>query len=81
MKSGPSRNRQFGILRNGFMVLGPRAMAANDLVCSLQGGELAYVLRPAGDEYLFLGECFVYTLSDGFFFPYKYSKKMWFSLI
>jgi len=80
-ESGPSRNRQFGILRNGIMVLGPRAMAAKDMVCLLEGGELAYVLRPEGSHYLFLGECFVHTLSDGHFFPYRDSEKEWFSLL
>lgn len=80
-ETGPSRYRQFGILKDGTMVLGPRAMAAEDVVCSLDGGELAYVLRPRGDKYLFLGECFVYTMSKGCPPWHKNMRKEWFSFI
>lgn len=80
-ETGPSRYRQFGILKDGTMVLGPRAMAPEDIVCSLDGGELAYVLRPKGDQYLFLGECFVYALSNGYSHGRRNMRTEWFSLI
>jgi hypothetical protein len=52
-------------MEDGRIVVGPRAMDAGDLVCYLYGGELAYVLRPKGDYFLFLGECFEQDLCDG----------------
>lgn len=56
-------------------------MAAEDVVCSLDGGELAYVLRPRDDQYLFLGECFVYIMSKGGSNRHGNTRKEWFSLI
>ncbi len=35
-----------------------------DLIYLILGGEVPYVLRPEGDEYLFIGECYVHGLMD-----------------
>ncbi|KAH7312509.1 heterokaryon incompatibility protein-domain-containing protein [Stachybotrys elegans] len=80
-ETGPSRHRQFGIMNDGAMVLGPRNMSAGDVVCSFDGGELAYILRPRGHQYLFLGECFVHVLCQGGWNRDGIVMKQWFTLV
>ncbi|KAM7213091.1 Heterokaryon incompatibility protein (HET) domain containing protein [Rhypophila decipiens] len=56
--TGAGRHRHFAVLSldDGEMIVGPRAMAASDIVCLLDGGQLAYVLRPHGEHHFkFLG--------------------------
>ncbi|CAH0055873.1 unnamed protein product [Clonostachys solani] len=48
------------------MGLGPDVLRPGDLVCVLFGGPVPYILRPLrGDEYHFVGECFVPGYMDG----------------
>ena len=43
----------------------PDDSQAGDLICLLLGGSVPYILRPAGDKYIFIGECFFLGLMDG----------------
>ncbi|CAI6095947.1 unnamed protein product [Clonostachys chloroleuca] len=48
------------------MGLGPDVLRPGDLVCVLFGGPVPYILRPfRGNEYHFVGECFVPGHMDG----------------
>jgi hypothetical protein len=40
-------------------------METNDLICVLYGGDVPYVLRPNGDRFYFVGDCYVHGLMDG----------------
>jgi hypothetical protein len=37
----------------------------NDAIFMLFGGSVLYVLKPQGDDYVFIGECYVHGLMDG----------------
>jgi hypothetical protein len=51
--------------KDGSMGLGPRRSHRGDLVCIICGVEPPVLLRPSGNEYLFVGYCYVYGLMDG----------------
>jgi hypothetical protein len=44
---------------NGLFGLGPLAMQAGDVVAILYGGFTPFVLRPRGERFLLVGECYV----------------------
>jgi hypothetical protein len=62
-----STNRKFFVTEKGYMGIGPNSMQPTDIVCVLFGGKTPFVLRPTStpNEYLLLGECYVYGLMDG----------------
>ncbi len=45
--------------------LGPHCLQAGDLVCILFGGCTPYILRPSGDRYRFVGECYLHEYMYG----------------
>ncbi|KAF4439784.1 Heterokaryon incompatibility 6 OR allele [Fusarium acutatum] len=45
--------------------VGPVDMKIGDKVCVLFGGEVPFILRPKGDGYFVVGECYVYDLMHG----------------
>jgi|HubBroStandDraft_2_1064218.scaffolds.fasta_scaffold3980397_1 hypothetical protein len=45
--------------------MGPPGMWTGDIVAVLFGHPVPVILRPIDDNYLFVGECFVYGLMDG----------------
>ncbi|KAF4950109.1 hypothetical protein FGADI_8448 [Fusarium gaditjirri] len=45
--------------------VGPVDMKIGDKVCVLFGAEVPFLLRPKGDGYLVVGECYVYDLMHG----------------
>jgi hypothetical protein len=49
----------------GLIGLGPRTLRPGDLVCIFFGSAVAYVLRPVGEHFLFLGECYVHGIMNG----------------
>ena len=53
-------NQSFFVLSDGLIGMGPMVMEADDMVVILRGGPVPYVLRPFGDEYMFVGEYYVY---------------------
>ena len=50
---------------NGYMCLAPGETQPGDQICVLLGGHVFYILRPAGDSWSFVGECYVHGLMDG----------------
>ena len=63
--NGASENRIFARTRGGYYVLGPGVMEVGDIICVLFGGKLPFCLRPRGEYYLLVGECYVYGLMEG----------------
>lgn len=58
-------SRTFATTVKGYYILGPAAAEKGDVVCVLFGGKTPYMLRPKGDHYLFVGECYVHGIMDG----------------
>ncbi|RBR22729.1 hypothetical protein FVER53590_03280 [Fusarium verticillioides] len=56
--------RLFKTTSKGFGV-GPVDMKIGDKLCALFGAEVPFLLRPKGDGYLVVGECYVYDLMHG----------------
>lgn len=50
---------------NGHMCLAPGETRPGDQICILFGGHVFYILRPAGECWSFIGECYVHGLMDG----------------
>ena len=63
--NGASKNRIFAKTNKGYYVLGPKVMQPGDVVCVLFGGKVPFCLRPLGDRYLLVGECYVHGLMNG----------------
>ncbi|KAI6084372.1 heterokaryon incompatibility protein-domain-containing protein [Hypoxylon rubiginosum] len=59
------RRRVFFTKDKAYVGLGPSIMQENDILCILFGGATPMVLRPVGDCYRFVGECYVYDLMRG----------------
>ena len=57
--------RSFFLSNNGYMCLAPGETRPGDQICVLLGGHVLYVLRPVGQNWLFIGECYVHGLMDG----------------
>jgi hypothetical protein len=49
----------------GLYGLGPHCMQIGDIVVVLYGGNTPYVLRPRGDEYIFMGQAYVDDIMNG----------------
>lgn len=63
--NGASKNRIFARTKTGYYVLGPKVMEVGHVVCVLFGGKMPFCVRPQGDNYLLVGECYVYGLMRG----------------
>jgi hypothetical protein len=50
---------------NASLGLGPQCMEVGDIVVVLHGGNTPYVLRPKGDNYLFMGQAYVHDIMYG----------------
>jgi hypothetical protein len=50
---------------NAVLGLGPQCMRAGDVVVVLHGGNTPYILRPKGDNYLFMGQAYVDDIMNG----------------
>ncbi|KAJ4015526.1 hypothetical protein NW752_006986 [Fusarium irregulare] len=48
-----------------YIGLGPKVVQQNDVICVLFGGATPFILRPSGDKYRFVGECYVFELMTG----------------
>jgi hypothetical protein len=58
------RRRIFS-MSDGSYGMGPQCMQPGDIVVVLYGGNTPYVLRPKGEDYLFMGEAYVDELMHG----------------
>ena len=60
-----STNRRMVVSRKGYLGLVPFETERDDLVCVLLGGEMPFILRPKGNYYTLVGECYVHGIMDG----------------
>lgn len=52
--------------QNGFLGLAPSATTTKgDYICVLSGGDVPFLLRPKGEEFELLGECYARGIMDG----------------
>ncbi|WYZ44533.1 hypothetical protein EsH8_VII_000969 [Colletotrichum jinshuiense] len=59
-------NRRFFVTSQGHFGLGPPSLLAEDAVCILRGGPVAYALRKsARDRWRYVGECYLHGVMDG----------------
>lgn len=54
-----SHNRRLFLTHQGRLGLGPMMMQPGDQVVVLYGGRMPFILRPRGDHYSFIGDCYV----------------------
>ncbi len=57
--------RRFMITKSGYIGLVPELTREDDVICVLFGCDTPLVLRPVGDYYTLVGECYVHGLMDG----------------
>jgi hypothetical protein len=57
--------RMFFTNHKQFLGLGPKSTREGDILCVLFGGATPFVLRPDGEQFRFVGECYVYGLMNG----------------
>ena len=57
--------RMFFTKHKSFLDLGPKSMQEGDTLCVLFGGATPFILRPDGEQFRFVGECYVYDLMSG----------------
>ncbi|KAK7229132.1 hypothetical protein V2G26_001302 [Clonostachys chloroleuca] len=60
-----TRYRRFAISSEGYYVLGSDMMEKGDVIVVLYGGRTPFVLRPQGDTWALLGECYAHGLMNG----------------
>ncbi|KAI0205232.1 hypothetical protein F4808DRAFT_410991 [Astrocystis sublimbata] len=58
-------NRRIFFTDKAYIGLGPSMTVEGDLLCILFGGATPMILRPLGDSYRLIGECYVYDLISG----------------
>jgi hypothetical protein len=60
------RSRQVvrNIFRGGLGIV-PEATKAGDMLCLLYAAALPFVLRPVGDNFTLVGECYIQNLMQG----------------
>lgn len=58
-------NRRVFVTKSGYIGLGPKIMRDGDVVVVLYGGHTPYILRPSGNEYRLLGECYAHGIMYG----------------
>lgn len=63
--SGGARGRRFARGGAACFALVPSAATVGDRLCVLFGTRTAFCLRPSGEGYLFVGECYVEGFMDG----------------
>lgn len=57
--------RRFIVTKGTLMGLAPFHAQEGDLICILQHGKVLYVLRPRGEYFRFIGECYIHGMMDG----------------
>jgi hypothetical protein len=59
------KGRQFSVTFSNSIGLVPKLAEIGDEIYLLAGGKFLYVLRPRGDCYRLIGECYIHGLMDG----------------
>jgi hypothetical protein len=57
--------RRLVVLSNSYIGMAPCNTKIGDLVCVFSGAECPVVLRPTGDRFQFVGQCYVHGIMDG----------------
>ena len=57
--------RRFFTTREGYIGLAPSRTTAGDLVCVIQGANVPFILRPTGENYVLVGECYCHGIMHG----------------
>jgi hypothetical protein len=57
--------RMFFTTDSGHMGMGSPNMQIGDEICVLFGGTILFILRPVGEYYKLVGECYVHGLMQG----------------
>lgn len=60
-----SRHRLLYTTRSGYLGMTPENSLVGDLIAICWGSHVPYVLRPVGDNFIFIGECYVHGLMKG----------------
>jgi len=60
-----TNNRRLFATAQGYIGLGPCAMQEYDILCVLFGCLVPFVLRPSGERYRLVGECYVHGIMQG----------------
>lgn len=63
--SGGARGRRFARGKEAFFAMCPPVAEVGDVLCILFGAKTPFCLRPTGEGYLFVGECYVEGVMDG----------------
>jgi hypothetical protein len=51
--------------QQGYIGLGPFILRPGDVVCVFYGSRVPFILRPVGDRFQFLGECYLHGIMNG----------------
>lgn len=65
---------------NGYLAAVPYTTKDGDYIVILAGGDLPFVLRPAGNHYNLVGPCYVYGIMNGEVFPDNPDTLEWFAI-
>jgi hypothetical protein len=57
--------RRYFMSAEKYIGLGPEVLAKGDLVCVIIGAKTPFLLRPRGDTYQVVGECYLYGFMEG----------------
>jgi hypothetical protein len=60
-----AQGRCLFVTEKGFMGMGPARMQAGDVVTIFCGAETPFILRPLGDKFRIVGECYIPGLMNG----------------
>ncbi|KAK6829739.1 hypothetical protein PG987_010323 [Apiospora arundinis] len=60
-----AQNRRFAKTTDGYYALCPELAEEGDVVAVLMGHETSFILRPTGDDFLLVGECYVHGIMQG----------------
>ena len=60
-----SRGPRFHTSLGGYMGIGPPCMRPGDSICVFLGGNVPWIARQEGPEYILIGECYVHGIMDG----------------
>ncbi|CZR69172.1 related to heterokaryon incompatibility protein het-6 [Phialocephala subalpina] len=63
--SNTSGGRRFFRTAEGYYGIGPLIVEEGDVICVLLGGRTPFILRPVGDDYSLVGECYVHGFMHG----------------
>ncbi|KAK4635343.1 hypothetical protein CLAFUW4_02323 [Fulvia fulva] len=58
-------HRKFARTSKGYYCLAPSGAREGDLVALLEGGDVPFIIREYGEQWLIVGECYVHGIMNG----------------